>query len=100
MEEEPLRLRRLVIANADRFPENGFERVLAMLATSFARLADRKLLCVDDPLLAANHFVGMVLWIPVNRAMFTGSSDDDASAALERYAQAAASAFLRAYRMP
>lgn len=104
MEPDLLRLRRLVIANADRFPdlgrtwyENGFQRVLAMLAASFARLAGRNLLRVDDPLLAANQFVGMVLWIPVNRAMFTGSSDHDTPADLDRYARAAASAFLRAY---
>ena len=104
---ELLQLRRLVIANADRFPdlgrtwyESGFERILAMLATSFARLAHRNLLQVNDPLLAANHFVGMVLWIPVNRAMFTGSSDHDTPAELEHYAHAAADAFLRAYGTP
>jgi hypothetical protein len=35
---------------------------------------------VDDPLLAAHHFVGVLLWIPVNKAMFTGdhrSSPDE-----------------------
>lgn len=104
MEPSVLRLRRLVIANADRFPalglkwyENGFERVLAMLATSFEQLADRGLLLVGDPLLAGNHFVGMLLWIPVNRAMFTGEYDHATPADLDRYSQAATSAFVRAY---
>ncbi|HEX6509726.1 MAG TPA: TetR/AcrR family transcriptional regulator C-terminal domain-containing protein [Chloroflexota bacterium] len=104
MEPDLLRLRRLVIANADRFPdlgrtwyENGFERVLVVLATSFQRLADRNLLRVNDPLLAANHFVGLALWIPVNRAMFTGDHNHDTTADLDRYARAAASAFLGAY---
>jgi TetR/AcrR family transcriptional regulator, mexJK operon transcriptional repressor len=103
MQPRVLRLRRLVMANAERFPdvgrswyEQGFERVLATLAMSFQSLADRKLLHVDDPLLAANHFVGLLLWIPINRAMFTGdprSSNDE----LERLAVAAVRAFLAAY---
>ena len=103
MQPQVLRLRRLVIANADRFPgvgrdwyEQGFERVLATLANTFQSLADRKLLRLGDPLLAANHFVGLLLWIPVNKAMFTGdhraTSDE-----LEHYAIAAVRAFLTGY---
>ena len=103
MQPRVLRLRRLVIANADRFPdvgrgwyEQGFERVLATLATTFQSLADRKLLRLSDPLLAANHFVGLLLWIPVNKAMFTG--DHHATPAeLERYAMSAVHAFLTGY---
>jgi TetR/AcrR family transcriptional repressor of mexJK operon len=103
MQPPVLRLRRLVIANADRFPdvgrgwyEQGFERVLTTLATTFQSLADRKLLRLGDPVLAANHFVGLLLWIPVNKAMFTG--DHRASPEeLEHYAQAAVHAFLRGY---
>ena len=84
MEPRILRLRRLVMANADRFPdvgrrwyEEGFERVLATLASTFQSLADRKLLHVDCPLLAANHFVGLLLWIPINKAMYTGDHHSD-----------------------
>jgi TetR/AcrR family transcriptional repressor of mexJK operon len=87
----PLRLRRLVIANADRVPElgftwfeRGFGRVLATLATCFDRLAERQLLHLDDPLLAANHFSGLLLWIPVNQAMFTGNHRPFAKVELER----------------
>jgi TetR/AcrR family transcriptional repressor of mexJK operon len=104
MQPQVLRLRRLVIANADRFPdvglswyEQGFERVLTTLATSFQSLADRKVLRLGDPLLAANHFVGLLLWIPVNKAMFTGdhhATPDE----LERFAVAAVRAFLGGYR--
>jgi len=103
MQPHVLRLRRLVIANADRFPdvgrswyEQGFERVLTTLATTFQSLADRKLLTLGDPLLAANHFVGLLLWIPVNKAMFAGdhhATPDE----LERYALAAVRAFLIGY---
>jgi len=101
MDPKLLRLRRLVIANADRFPElgtawysQGFERVLSTLASSFAQLAKRKLLRISDPVLAADHFVGMLLWIPVNRAMFTGNHAEYTARQLERYADAAVSAFL------
>lgn len=103
MQPELLRLRRLVIANAERFPDvarawfaQGFERVLATLAASFERYAQRGLLKVDDPLLAANHFTGLLLWIPLNRAMFTGDHASD-PAELERYANAAVDAFLSGY---
>lgn len=103
MQPRILRLRRLVIANADRFPdvgrrwyEQGFERVLATLATSFQGLAERKLLHVEDPLLAANHFVGLLLWIPVNKAMFTGDHRSNADD-LERSAGVAVHAFLAGY---
>jgi TetR/AcrR family transcriptional repressor of mexJK operon len=106
MQPQVLRLRRLVIANADRFPgvgrnwyEQGFERVLATLATSFQSLAGRGLLRVDDPMLAANHFVGLLLWIPLNKAMFAGDSRSTADE-LERYALAAVRAFLDGYGLP
>jgi TetR/AcrR family transcriptional repressor of mexJK operon len=103
MQPQVLRLRRLVIANAERFPdvgrswyEQGFERVLAKLGATFQSLADLNLLRVDDPLMAANHFVGLLLWIPVNKAMFTG--DHDATPVeLERYARTAVRAFLSGY---
>ena len=101
MDPKLLQLRRLVIANADRFPElgtawyeRGFERVLSTLASSFEQLAKRKLLRFSDSMLAANHFVGILLWIPVNRAMFTGNHTYYTGRQLERYADAAVSAFL------
>ncbi|MFB6952181.1 TetR/AcrR family transcriptional regulator [Streptomyces niveus] len=99
-----LQLRRLIIANADTFPdlgaawyEQGFERVLATLAATFQRLADQGLLRIDDPLLAANHFSGMLLWIPVNRAMFHGGPQHT-QAELDHYADEGVRVFLAAYR--
>ncbi|MFF8732858.1 TetR/AcrR family transcriptional regulator [Streptomyces sp. NPDC015171] len=99
-----LQLRRLIIANADAFPdlgatwyEQGFERVLATLADTFHRLADRGLLRIDDPLLAANHFAGLLLWIPVNKAMFHGSPQHT-QPELDHYAEAGVRTFLAAYR--
>ena len=56
-----MQLRRLVIAEAGRFPELGrtfYEqgpgRTIAALAATFERLAARGLLQLDDPLLAAD----------------------------------------------
>ncbi len=56
MQPQMLKLRRMVIANAERFPEvgrlwyeQGFERVLRTLADCFQRLADRTVLKLDDP---------------------------------------------------
>ncbi|AWK12790.1 TetR family transcriptional regulator [Streptomyces spongiicola] len=98
-----LQLRRLVIANADTFPElgadwyeQGFERVLATLAATFEHLAERGLLHIDEPLLAAHHFSGLLLWIPVNKAMFHGSPQHT-EAELDHYATAGVRAFLAAY---
>jgi TetR/AcrR family transcriptional repressor of mexJK operon len=107
MQPSVLRLRRLVISSADRFPEiatawyeRGFERALGALATSFQALADRQLLRVDDAAMAAEHFVGMLFWIPVNRAMFTGDDDYAASHDLAPVARSAARTFMSAYGAP
>jgi TetR/AcrR family transcriptional repressor of mexJK operon len=104
MRADVLRLRRLVIANAERFPEmgrawysHGFERALAALADEFGRLSQQRLLVSDDPLTAANHFVGLLLWIPVNKVMFSGEAARPSDAELDRTADAAVAVFLRAY---
>ena len=104
MQPQVLRLRRLVIANAERFPavcrawyEEGFERMLGSLAGCFKELADRKLLRVDDSLTAAHHFVALLLWIPINKAMFTGDLRANDAADLDAYAKSAVRTFYSAY---
>jgi TetR/AcrR family transcriptional repressor of mexJK operon len=101
MQPDLLRLRRLVIASADRFPElgrewyeRGFGRALATLASRFDELAGKGLLRLNDPLLAANHFVGLLLWIPMNQAMFMGDDRPRPATELDAYADAAVQAFL------
>ncbi|WP_027165716.1 TetR/AcrR family transcriptional regulator [Mesorhizobium sp. WSM3224] len=103
MNDELLKLRRLIIANADRMPQlgrswydKGFERMLASVAACFQKLTSRGLLRTSDPRLAASHFFGMLLWIPMNEAMFTGSNRRS-KADLERHADASVEAFLAAY---
>src|SRR5262249_61709026 len=97
-----LRLRRLVIGEAGRFPHlgeayftQGFERGIAAVATSIAQLAAAGRLQVDDPQLAAQHLAGMILWVPLNRAMFTGN--DEPPPDLDHFATAAVRAFLTGY---
>jgi TetR/AcrR family transcriptional regulator, mexJK operon transcriptional repressor len=104
MSPDVLRLRRLVIAEADRFPdlgrtwyEQGFERSLATMATAFGKLTERGLLRAEDPQLAAEHFVGLLLWIPVNKVMFSGGGEHYSEADLDRLAEEGAAVFLRAY---
>ncbi|GAA2210504.1 TetR/AcrR family transcriptional regulator [Nonomuraea monospora] len=107
MSPDVLRLRRLVIAEADRFPDlgrtwyaQGFERSLKTMTTAFEKLTERGLLRADDPALAAEHFVGLLLWIPVNKVMFSGIGEHYTRADLERLAEAAVAVFLRAYASP
>jgi TetR/AcrR family transcriptional regulator, mexJK operon transcriptional repressor len=102
-----LRLRRLVIGEAGRFPElgrtyweRGFEPGLATLADKLQQLAQRGLLRLEDPPLAARQFAGMILWVPVNQVMFCGDDAALSPAEIDRYADAGARTFLAAYGQP
>jgi AcrR family transcriptional regulator len=100
-----LPLRRLIIAEADRFPEistswfeDGFHRALVLLGESMQRLAARGLLRgLSDPTLAAYQFAGLVMYKPMNQAMFAGSASRPNDDELERIAVRAAEVFLAAY---
>jgi len=97
-------LRRIVIAEADRFPDlaeswytNGPERGHAALAEQLAKLATRGLLRFDDPLRAAQHLNWLVLSIPLNDAMFRPKAPRPSRAALHRHADEATRIFLAAF---
>jgi AcrR family transcriptional regulator len=102
---EVLRLRRLIIAEADRFPvigrtwwERGFGGSLGSLGESLQRLADRGLLReLDDPVLAAHHFAGLVMYMPMNQVMFCGPEELPSPADLQRVSDSAVRVFLAAY---
>lgn len=105
IQPQVLQLRRLVIAEAGRFPElartyyeRAPERVLATLASRLQHLAERGLLRISDPLLAANHFAWLVLSMSLDRAMFYGLDNPPSKGELERLADAGARVFLEAYR--
>jgi TetR/AcrR family transcriptional regulator, mexJK operon transcriptional repressor len=106
LDPEVMRLRRLVIAEADRFPElgrtwfeQGFEAGLATMASGFEQLARRGRLRLDDPRTAASHFAGLILWVPLNQAMFHGDQRI-AEADLERRVDDGVRVFLAAYGRP
>jgi TetR/AcrR family transcriptional repressor of mexJK operon len=97
-----VRMRRILIGEADRFPElaaawyaRGPERAHATFAGWFTRLAERGLLHVPDPMIAAEHFNWLILSIPMNRAMFSGVEEPVEK--LEYYADEAVRVFLAAY---
>jgi TetR/AcrR family transcriptional repressor of mexJK operon len=104
MQPRILELRRLVIAEAGRFPELGrifYERgpgrTIAALAEAFERLAARGALTLDDAQLAAAHFNWLVMSIPLNRAMLLGGDEIPAADELDHYADTGVRAFLAAY---
>jgi TetR/AcrR family transcriptional regulator, mexJK operon transcriptional repressor len=107
MAPELLQLRRLVIAEAGRFPELGrtfYERgpgrTIAALAGAFASLADRGLISTANPQAAAEEFNWLLMSAPLNRAMLLGSEHIPPRAQLRRHADAAVRTFLAAYRGP
>jgi TetR/AcrR family transcriptional repressor of mexJK operon len=104
MHPQLIRLRRLVIANAERFPdvarawyEQGFDRVLAALTVCFERLTADGRLQTTDALLAAHHFVGMLLWMPLNQAMFNARRSVRTDEHVKQHVASAIRAFLHGY---
>jgi TetR/AcrR family transcriptional repressor of mexJK operon len=105
LQPDVLRLRRLVIAEADRFPEvgrawfdRGFDRTLVILGEAMRRLADRGLLHnLSDPTMAAYQFAGLVMYQPMNQVMFAGTDAVPSTDKLNRIADSAVEVFLATY---
>jgi TetR/AcrR family transcriptional regulator, mexJK operon transcriptional repressor len=99
-----MQLRRLVIGEVGRFPElaralfdGGPRRAMAAMAVLFERLADRGLLAIDDPAVAASQFNWLIMGEPLNRAMLLGDDAIPKPAELRRHAAAGVRVFLAAY---
>ncbi len=99
-----VRLRRLVIGEAGRFPvlaRRYFETVVQSSYTSlaglFGTLAEQRSLTVPDPMVAAHQFAWLTLGWPLDAAMLCG---DEALAGIDLDAMAddAVRVFLAAYR--
>jgi len=97
-----IRLRRLVIAEAGRFPELArayYERVPMRVIAAFARLftvlTHDGQLHVEDANTAAEHFVWLALGVPLDRGMFISPTQHDD---LNHIADSAVRVFLSAYR--
>jgi len=105
MQPRLLQLRRLVIAEAGRFPqlgrlfyERGPGRTIDALAAMFQRLASCGVLELDDARIAAAHFNWLVMSVPLNQALLLGDDQPATPAELDSYADAGVRAFLAAYR--
>jgi TetR/AcrR family transcriptional repressor of mexJK operon len=99
-----MQLRRLVIGEVGRFPElaralfeGGPRRAMAAMAVLFERLADRGLLAIDDPAVAASQFNWLIMGEPLNSAMLLGDDAIPKPAKLRRHAAAGVRVFLASY---
>ena len=105
LQPDVLRLRRLVVAEADRFPEvgqawfeQGFDRALMILGEALQGLEERGLLHdLGDPTLAAYQFAGLVMYLPMNQAMFAGTGVLPPETKLDQIADSAVDVFLARY---
>lgn len=102
-----VRLRRLLIGEAHRFPDLAAEyyrlapgRVMATLATAFESLAMRGRLHVTDPDRAAEQFAFLVLGASLDRAMFDVRDETPDADSLARAADDGVRTFLAAYARP
>lgn len=100
-----VRLRRLLIGEAERFPELASEyyarapgRVLGALAELFAAFDAHGLLELDDAQVAAEHFSFLVMGALLDQAHFMSADDRPAPDDVTARARAGADAFLRAYQ--
>ena len=99
-----MQLRRLVIGEMSRFPEQakivyerGPLRAKLALAKTLEDLAARGLLVIDDSMTAASHFNWLVMSEPLNKIMFLGDDAIPKPAALRRHAAEVVRVFLAAY---
>ena len=104
MQPDVLRLRRLVLGEAGRFPDLArtyYERVpgrvINALSSVFSALRDGGRLHLDDPQLAAQHFAWLILGSPLDRGMFYPIAEPMPEADLQRAADGAVRVFLAAY---
>jgi AcrR family transcriptional regulator len=104
MQPKVLGLRRVVIAEAGRFPSLGrtfydltLARTIDRVGAALTPLADAGALDINNPRLAAEQLIWLVLSTPLNRAMLLGDDHGVDAEELDRYADAGIETFLAAY---
>ncbi len=102
-----IQMRRLVAAEADTFPDvaadyttRSWDRNLALLAETLTALTERDLLAIDDPRIAAEQFVWLVIGAPLNRLSLRGAEHGYGARRLQQVANQAVETFLSRYRRP
>lgn len=102
-----LRLRRLAIAEALRFPElgralwdNGPQRAVVRLGAYFARLSEQGWLRVEDPEFTASFYNWLVMGHSVNEAMLLGDESRPDDSERRRRCVEAVRIFLAAHAVP
>lgn len=101
----PMRLRRLIVAEAQTFPELarlfyelGPKSAVEQLTAVVARLHERGLIAAPDPERAAADLNWLVLSDAINSAMFLGIDEPLTEHHLRTHADHACETFLSAYR--
>ncbi|MCU1362655.1 MAG: hypothetical protein JWM55_483 [Acidimicrobiaceae bacterium] len=104
MQPDVLRLRRLVIGEAGRFPELGEvfydlgpKRAVEQLAVVLRQSSAHYGFDLPDPDIAAEYLLCLILSIPLDQSMLLGDEPALTDAELDRYADEGVRVFLRAY---
>lgn len=106
LDERLLAVRRLVIAEATRFPElaqafweQGPAKAMEAMSARFTRFADAGLIRVPDPAASARTFNWMVMGDALNAAMMLGAHRVPDAAERQRVSAEATRVFLAAHRL-
>ena len=104
LQQPVVQLRRLIVGEANRLPalarlyyEQAPARMLAAWADSLAKLSDRGLLVVSDPVMAADHLAFLIVGRCIDTALFHGGPEVLADVDVERHVGAALKVFLAGY---
>jgi AcrR family transcriptional regulator len=105
LEPRLMQLRRLVIAEATRFPQlgkvffdQGPARTIEALTDALRRFDEQGVLRVEHPAVAATQFNWLVMGEPLNQAMLLGLERPPHAKDLDQWASAAVTTFLSAFR--
>jgi AcrR family transcriptional regulator len=107
MQRRPMQLRRLVIAEAESFPDLGrlFNELgpgaaVDQFGVALARLHERGLVHAPDPRRAAADLNWLIMSGALDRAMLLGEYEPPGEDDIGRWADAAVTTFLAAYGRP
>lgn len=102
-----LRMRTLITAEAERFPDvstdyvrRSWDRNQTLLADALEHLSERRLLRIESSQMAAEQFTWLALAAPLNRLTLTAGAARYTPDELETLAQEAVTTFLGRYGMP